>query len=179
MWGQPNSIFSSFMKDLLGKCDICFRAGYCSRAECDAERVLEKTVIDNVVNSSELRGLVDSSMMVKLVENIVNDQKVDFKKYENLIKKQIKKAKSPRKFNIILSKMSKSLRSLSEARNKREFKTAIKNVEKTIYKVKASETIMKQIKKIASSFKSLVNQQDNNKKSINYFLSRNERGKIP
>ena len=165
MWGQPNSVFNSFKKDLLSKCDACFRAGYCSRVECDSQKVLEKSIIDNVVNSSKLNGLVDSSIMTKLVGKIVNDEKVDFKKYEKMIKKQIKNAKKPKKFNAILSKMSNSLRTLSEAKSKSEFKNAIKNVEKTIEKIRADETIKIQMEKIANSFKSLVDQQDKSSKS--------------
>ena len=169
MWGQPNSLFLSFQKDLLGKCDVCFRAGFCSITECDAQNAMEKTVIDNIVNSSQLHGLIDSSVMSKLVKNIVNDKKVDFKKYEKIIRRQIKNAKNPKKFNKILAKMSNSLKLLSEAKNKIEFKDAIKNVQKALIKVKSSETIKNNIQKIAESFKNLTDEQEKQKTSNELF----------
>lgn len=166
MWGQPNSIFRSFRKDLLGKCDVCFRAGFCIRSECDAEKALEKTLIDNIITSTNLHGIVDNSIMSKLVGTIINyDKKLDFKKYEKSIIKQIKKVKTPKKFNTILSKLSISLRSLSDAKSKVEFNDAVKNLEKAIVKIKTAETIKKQIQRISSGFKRLVNLQDKRKES--------------
>lgn len=164
MWGQPNSLFTSFKKDILGKCDICFRAGFCTRDECEAQKASEKTVIETIVNTGNFHGIVDSSIMSKLVKKIMYDQKVNFKKYEKIVKKQIKKAKTPRRINLIIRKMSKSLKSLSEATNKEEFKLAIDDIKKTFDKIKAAETIKKQIESITNSFQNLIKKQDKKSK---------------
>ena len=51
-WGsQSDNIFKAFMDDQLGKCDICFRANYCSLTECEAQSITEKNVINHIVSS--------------------------------------------------------------------------------------------------------------------------------
>jgi len=172
MWNQPRSIFNSFKKDLIGKCDVCFRAGLCTRSECEAQKASENTVIETIVNTSQFHGIVDSSIMSKLVRKIMANKNVNFKKYEKIVKKQIKQAKTPHRVNLILRKMSKSLKLLSEAKNKDDFKLAIAGVKKTIQKIKASETIKKKIENITSSFQNLIKEQE--KKSIFRLIFRNK-----
>ena len=138
--------------------------------ECDAENSMEKTVINDIVSLTEFQGLDDISKIGKLKASIIKeDNKVDLKKYETILKKQINKEKNAKKFNIILSKISGPLKRLSEAKSKAEYTTVIKNIKNTITNLKASNTIKRQILKIASSFKRLENQQDNNFKSYLFY----------
>jgi len=55
LWNNsPDGIFRPFEKDIFGKCEICFRAGYCSIAECKAQEEMELNIISEVVNKKKL-----------------------------------------------------------------------------------------------------------------------------
>jgi len=55
LWNNsPDHIFEPFQKDVFGKCEICFRAGFCGIAECKAQQEKEMEVIDQIVNRSHL-----------------------------------------------------------------------------------------------------------------------------
>lgn len=53
MWfTAPDKVFQAFEKDMFGKCEICFRAGFCSITECKGQEELELQLINEVVNRS-------------------------------------------------------------------------------------------------------------------------------
>lgn len=53
MWfTAPDKVFQAFEKDMFGKCEICFRAGFCSITECKGQEDLELQYINEVVNRS-------------------------------------------------------------------------------------------------------------------------------
>lgn len=55
LWNNsPDGIFKPFEKDIFGKCEICFRAGFCSIEECKAQQDVENDIIAEVVNKSTL-----------------------------------------------------------------------------------------------------------------------------
>lgn len=38
LWtNSPDGVFKPFEKDIFGKCEICFRAGFCTIGECKAQ----------------------------------------------------------------------------------------------------------------------------------------------
>lgn len=55
LWSQ--SQFDDFKKDIFGKCEICFRAGFCTISECSVQKQLEENIIKRVVNKSHLTGV--------------------------------------------------------------------------------------------------------------------------
>lgn len=55
LWNNsPGKIFEPFQKDIFGKCEICFRAGFCSIAECKAQQDAENEIISQIVNKATL-----------------------------------------------------------------------------------------------------------------------------
>jgi len=66
-WNSPNSIFTDFQNDVLGKCDICFRAGYCSLTECDEIKAQELRVVNEMVENGLYRGKIDKENGKKYV----------------------------------------------------------------------------------------------------------------
>jgi hypothetical protein len=58
-WNSPSNPFDYFKNDMFGKCEICFRAGYCTISECRAQEKNEINIINSVLNNSKLRGKVD------------------------------------------------------------------------------------------------------------------------
>lgn len=55
LWTQNQ--FTDFNKDIFGKCDICFRAGFCTITECSDQKQKEETTIRSIVNKSHLTGI--------------------------------------------------------------------------------------------------------------------------
>jgi len=58
-WHAPNRIFRDFEKDILGKCDICFRAGFCSLTECNEQKFNEFKMIQHIVETGEFSSKID------------------------------------------------------------------------------------------------------------------------
>lgn len=55
LWNNsPDHVFKPFEKDVFGKCEICFRAGFCSIEECKAQQDMELEIITQVVNKAKL-----------------------------------------------------------------------------------------------------------------------------
>ena len=76
--------------------------------ECDAENSMEKTVINDIVSLTEFQGLDDISKIGKLKASIIKeDNKVDLKKYETILKKQINKEKNAKKIELETKCMEK------------------------------------------------------------------------
>lgn len=56
------------MKDMFGKCEICFRAGYCNISECKEQELKELEIINRVVNSASITAKVDENLLKNLPE---------------------------------------------------------------------------------------------------------------
>ena len=56
------------MSDQFGKCEICFRAGYCSISQCKEQELKEIDIINRVVNQSTITGKVDENLLKNLPE---------------------------------------------------------------------------------------------------------------
>jgi hypothetical protein len=69
-WNAPNSIFADFQNDVLGKCDICFRAGYCSLTECDSIKAEEIRIVNELVENGLYRGKVNKENGKKAVTSV-------------------------------------------------------------------------------------------------------------
>lgn len=55
LWNNsPDGVFKPFEKDIFGKCEICFRAGFCTIGECKAQQDQELATIDQIVNKAKL-----------------------------------------------------------------------------------------------------------------------------
>lgn len=55
LWNNsPDHVFKPFEKDVFGKCEICFRAGFCSIQECKAQQDMELEIISQIVNKAKL-----------------------------------------------------------------------------------------------------------------------------
>jgi len=102
LWNRPLSPLQAFNKNSIGKCDVCFRAGFCSVSECSAQKTMEKNVISRIVNRAKLTGFVDNSIIKKMMKKVMKNKKVNFRKYarkiKTTLKKSIKNKKIPKKF---------------------------------------------------------------------------------
>jgi len=172
IWGQPNSPFEGFRRDLLGKCDSCFRAGYCSITECDSQKTLEKTVIDQVVNNAKLSGVVDSSGIDKMMEKVMKNRPVNFLKYSKKIEKQIKKSSQPKVFRKNFKKIASTLKDLAGAGSMKDLKKALRKVEKAVSKAGASQKVRADVKQLAETFMNLCGSKKGtkSKKSVEKIL---------
>lgn len=156
LWNRPQSPFAGFQGDSIGKCDSCFRAGLCSITDCNAQKSLEKTVIDQVVNKSKLSGFVDTSVMKKMLKKVLNNKPVDFRRYSKKIKKQIKKSTQPKTFKKNFKSIAKTLKVLAQASTPKDLKLALNQVNKALGKAKTSQTVKDSIRKLTEKFNSLA-----------------------
>jgi len=53
---------------MFGKCEICFRAGYCNISECKEQELKELEIINRVVNSASITAKVDENLLKNLPE---------------------------------------------------------------------------------------------------------------
>ncbi len=117
-WDKPGTVFGAFQKDSVGKCDACFRAGFCSQTECQAQKRREQQVINAVVNHNDVKGKhhspVNGRKMDEMVKKVVENQKINFEKVANKVRSQIKKALKPKKFEKRRNALSKSLQQAAE-----------------------------------------------------------------
>lgn len=60
-YNSPNKMFQPFEKDVFGKCDICFRAGYCAIEECHKQQEAEFEIINQVVNAAHISAKPQNS----------------------------------------------------------------------------------------------------------------------
>jgi len=89
VWNTNWSPFKPFMSDQFGKCEICFRAGYCTISQCKEQELKEIDVINRVVNQSTITGKVDENLLKNLPElkNVTpKDIKVTSKNNDQLAK---------------------------------------------------------------------------------------------
>ena len=93
MWNAPASVFANFKNDSLGKCEVCFRAGFCTMSECSVQKKFEISVINSTVDKAKLNGIVDDKPLKEMLKKLMNNKKVDFKKMTKKVKKNLKKAK--------------------------------------------------------------------------------------
>jgi len=93
MWNKPQSVFAAFKSDSLGKCEVCFRAGFCSMSECSVQKKFEISVINSTVDKAKLNGIVDDAPLKKMLAKVMHDKKVNFDKIAKKVKKNLKKAK--------------------------------------------------------------------------------------
>ena len=63
-FGSPFNPFEAFIKDVFGKCEICFRAGYCTISQCKEQEANEKQIIDHIVNSATLTAKINKDLIV-------------------------------------------------------------------------------------------------------------------
>ena len=79
MWNKPQSVFANFKNDSLGKCEVCFRAGFCTMNECSVQKKFEISVINSTVDKAKLNGMVDDKPLKEMLKKIIKNQKVNFK----------------------------------------------------------------------------------------------------
>lgn len=58
-WNNVNKTWDLFLKDIFGKCEICFRAGFCKISDCKAQEENELQIIAKVVNQSKLSAKLE------------------------------------------------------------------------------------------------------------------------
>jgi hypothetical protein len=63
-WGTPWNPFEPFLKDMFGKCEICFRAGHCTISQCKEQEHNEIEVINSVINARHLTAKVNPELLV-------------------------------------------------------------------------------------------------------------------
>jgi hypothetical protein len=93
MWNRPDGLFNNFKNDSIGKCEVCFRAGFCSMNECSVQKKFEISVINSTVDKAKLNGLVDDKPLKDMMRKIIKNQKINFKKMAKKVQKNLYKAK--------------------------------------------------------------------------------------
>jgi hypothetical protein len=161
LWNRPQTPFGGFQGDTLGKCDSCFRAGFCSITECSAQKALEKTVIEQVVNKAKLSGFVDSSALDSMLKKVMKNKPVNFRKYAKKIKKQVKKTTKPNVFKKNFKKIAETLKLLAGASSSKDLKLALNQVNAALKKSKTTQTVKDSIRKLASNFNTLIQSKRN------------------
>lgn len=175
LWNRPQSPLAGFQGDSIGKCDSCFRAGFCAITDCEAQRSMEKTVIDQVVNKSKLTGFVDSSVMKKMLKKVLKNKPVDFRKYSKKIKKQIKKSSQPKTFKKNFNNVAKTLKILAKASTPNDLRLALKQVNKALVKAKTSQSVKDNIRNLTEKFNNLIESKKTSRPSKNINLFRQEK----
>jgi len=64
MWGTAFNPFEPFVKDMFGKCEICFRAGHCTISQCKDQEHAELEIINHVVNTAHLTAKISPDLLV-------------------------------------------------------------------------------------------------------------------
>jgi len=114
-WSQPGSVFSAFLSDSVGKCDVCFRAGYCSNAQCTQQKIREQQIIESTVDHTNFTGVVDADHTGEMVSKILGHEKVNFKHYAKKIKGEVHHALAQKKFLKEKKKLSGTLNGVLNA----------------------------------------------------------------
>lgn len=108
-WTRPGTQFEAFISDSVGKCDVCFRAGYCSASHCEDQKRREEKIISQVIDHNEITHAVDTSLLKKAVHKITDGEEVEFKKLAQKVKKQTKEALKMKDFKKGNEKLSHAL----------------------------------------------------------------------
>lgn len=103
VWNTNWSPFKPFMNDQFGKCEICFRAGYCTISQCKEQELKEIDVINRVVNQATITGKVDEN----LIKNLPDIKNVSQKDIQNTVRNNGQLTK------IISSQISSAVRNKS------------------------------------------------------------------
>lgn len=93
LWNKPQSPFAAFRSDAIGKCEVCFRAGFCSMSECSVQKKFEISVINSTVDRAKLNGIVDDASLKAMLKKVMHDKVVNFKKVAKKVQQNLKKAK--------------------------------------------------------------------------------------
>ena len=64
MWNAPFNPFEPFLKDMFGKCEICFRNGHCTISQCKEQERNEIDVINKTINNSHLTAKISQDLLV-------------------------------------------------------------------------------------------------------------------
>ena len=117
LWKQPKSAFDAFQKDTVGKCDACFRAGFCSAKICQNQKRREEQVITQAVNRGEVASKYGNNQkeMDSMIGKILNNEKVQFNKVEERVRKEVRKAINPKAKNFFEKNRVELAKSLEEA----------------------------------------------------------------
>ena len=109
-WSRPGGKFNAFISDTIGKCDACFRAGFCSMTECHEDKRKEESIIEHIIDAKNLMGKSeDTREMDKMVKKVLNHERVDFKRVAHRVKQKVRHALNRRHFLNRTNTMAKSL----------------------------------------------------------------------
>jgi len=64
-WNSAENMFLDFKTDVLGKCDICFRAGFCQIEECDKDRSDLIVLVNGYVENGNFRKRIEKSREIE------------------------------------------------------------------------------------------------------------------
>ncbi len=57
LWAQnPENLFNAFNDDQVGKCDICFRANFCTFDQCQMQLAMEEKEIEEIISKAYFTG---------------------------------------------------------------------------------------------------------------------------
>ncbi len=116
-WTQPGTQFEAFNKDAVGKCDVCFRGGFCSASQCEEQKRNEEKIIEGVISNTKFENIVNNSHIENMVHKILDNKKVEFRKLAKKVKKETKKALRHKKFQKKKNELSKKLQQVVDYDN--------------------------------------------------------------
>jgi hypothetical protein len=111
-WNSPGTVFDGFIKDTIGKCDVCHKAGFCSAEQCKEQTKKTEAIIHKTVDAAELHGTVNTTEMDVMIGKILDKENVDFDHFKNKVQKDVKKAIHATKFLKNKKNVAKSLKSI-------------------------------------------------------------------
>jgi hypothetical protein len=157
-WNNPNSIFADFQNDVIGKCDICFRAGYCSLTECDWDKANELKIVNSIVENSLFRGKIDKETGKTFIVN--NNKKHltpnSIKKMEKNVKQSLKSSMVAQNAQIAAQQVGDIVNNyVNQASSKQNDKVVKRNV---VYKnfILQANTISEATEKEIAELKALL-----------------------
>jgi len=177
MWSSPGSLFASFQNDSVGKCDACFRSGFCTISECQVQKNYETAIINQVVDQAPLNGVVSTKSLKGTIGKIMSNQKVNFKKLTAKVMKNLSKAKKSigkRTAKRLAKTVSKVLK-IGAADLNQQMSLADKKIKQF---AKDNVNISVRIKGLLASFDLLVQQTMNSKKTKNAKIITKQRANI-
>lgn len=124
MWSAPWSPFEPFVKDVFGKCEICFRSGHCTISQCKDQEREELEIINSIVNASHLTAKVNADLLVAFPDgtakinnpNIQKSEKVN-NQIEKILNKDIQTSIAIGSTDILLPKVQNLIHNYISTQN--------------------------------------------------------------
>lgn len=197
-FNSPDQVFKPFEKDVFGKCEICFRAGYCSIAECHAQQEKEMEFINSVVNKATLTASKKDLVGEMSFESFKSDPMFYDPERLHELDNEIDEAKEKINKNLDASVAKKdaktaikevqkvmdklfqkdatfSGKSVSQLKKESKPENTVEEKEKVQEFVEATDKYVKHVKKVADLKKEAGSAKESDKKKVTELVEKTKR----